>query len=82
VLSIFTTLFLSLVSITSPLSRQALEKCVGHILKIWAPLRKLFSHLGVPRWLRACQQVPIFHTYPGEGPAPDLGGGPPPCWCV
>jgi len=26
---------------------------IGHRLKNWAPLRKLFSPPGVPRWLRA-----------------------------
>jgi len=38
----------------------ALEKCVGHNLKIldrvhnvWAPLGKLFALPGVPSWLRA-----------------------------
>ena len=30
-----------------------LEKCVGHSLKIWAPLRKHFAPPGVPSWLRA-----------------------------
>jgi len=27
---------------------------IGHSLKNWAPLRKLFAHPGVPSWLRAC----------------------------
>jgi len=38
----------------------SLEKCVGHglklidiVLKIWAPLRKLFAPPGVPSWLWA-----------------------------
>jgi len=26
---------------------------IGHGLKIWAPLRKLFAPPGVPSWLRA-----------------------------
>ena len=34
----------------------ALEKSVGHSLKIWAPFKKLFAPppLSVPSWLRAC----------------------------
>jgi len=41
-----------------------LEKCVGHRLKrldmvqkILAPLAKLFTPPGVPRWIRACLKV-------------------------
>ena len=30
-----------------------LFKIIGHSLKIWAPLRKLFATHGVPSWLRA-----------------------------
>jgi len=40
---------------------SSLGKCVGYslelldiILKIWAPLRKLFAPPNVPSWLRAC----------------------------
>jgi len=29
---------------------------LGHSLKIWVPLRKLFSPPGVPRWLRAWEK--------------------------
>jgi len=29
-------------------------KTIGHSLKIWGPLRKLFASPSVPNWLRAC----------------------------
>jgi len=30
------------------------EKCVGHSLKIWAPLRTFFASPSVPSWLWIC----------------------------
>ena len=38
-----------------PLKRShTLEKCVGHSLKNFGTLRKLFTPPGIPSWLRAC----------------------------
>jgi len=42
-----------------------LEKCVGHSLKYFGSLRKLFAPPGVPSWLRAwrnvaCSFFPLF----------------------
>jgi len=31
---------------------RPLEKCVGHVQKIWTPFGKLFAPPGVPSWLR------------------------------
>jgi len=31
-------------------------KTIGHSLKIWGPLRKLFAPPGIPSWLRAWVQ--------------------------
>jgi len=39
----------TLLNVFSP----SLEKCVGHSLKIWPPLRKLFAPPGVISWLPA-----------------------------
>jgi len=33
--------------------RKLVMGLIGHSLKIWAPLRKLFAPPGVPSWLQA-----------------------------
>jgi len=41
-------------------------KTIGHSLKIWAPLRKLFATPGVSSWLRAWSRPMLKTTVPGQ----------------